>query len=150
MPWRDKSCGGFPDASANTLPRPIIEAGPFGVGAVNAAAQQRDPTPLLAWVRRLCGIRRSGPEIGWGGMSIIESDDPAVFALCSRHDGRSSIIPQSLDDKQRHSELKLDKYPTRELTEFLGNKIHEGSRTEDRVRDLDPYGYRCSVLIHTG
>lgn len=142
MQWRDKPCGGFSDASANTLPHPVIEAGPFGVGAVNAVAQQRDPSSLLAWMKRLCGIRRSCPEIGWGEMSIIESDDPASFAVCYRHDSKSIIIARNLDDEQRQFDLGLDDCAKCELVELFGNKIYDDSKIEGRIVNLDPYGYR--------
>jgi maltose alpha-D-glucosyltransferase / alpha-amylase len=142
MQWRDTSCGGFSEVPANALPHPIIEAGPFGIGAVNAVAQQRDPASLLAWMRRLCGIRRSCPEIGWGEMSIIESDDPAVCALCYRHDGKSIIIAHNLDDGPRQFELKWDACAAREFVEPFGNRIYDGRKIEDRAVDLDPYGFR--------
>lgn len=132
----------FSDAPFDRLPHPVIQAGPFGAGAVNAVAQQRDPTSLLAWTRRLCAIRRSCPEISWGEMSIIEIDDPAVFAYRYRHGAGSIIIFHNLGDEQCHFQLTLAECEVDDLVELFGNRIYESLKTGNRVVDLDPYGYR--------
>ncbi|WP_205821043.1 alpha-amylase family protein [Methylobacterium nonmethylotrophicum] len=142
MQWRDSSCGGFTDAPSETLPHPVIQAGPFGSGAVNAVAQQRDPTSLLAWMRRLCAVRRSCPEIGWGEMSIIGTDDPAVFIHRYRHGGKSIIILHNLGDETCQVELRLDSCEVEELVELFGNRIHEADNKKYHIIELDPYGYR--------
>lgn len=92
MQWSDEPSGGFSEARPETLIHPVIHGGPFGVEAVNAVAQQRDPDSLFAWMRRLCDVRHSCVEIGWGEMSMIETDSPAILAHRYRWKGNSIIL----------------------------------------------------------
>src|SRR3954453_16170227 len=79
MQWSDDRNGGFSNAKAADLVRPLA-TGTFGPKDVNVAAQRRDNDSLLNWMERLIRRRRESPEFGWGTSELLETPSPALFA----------------------------------------------------------------------
>jgi maltose alpha-D-glucosyltransferase/alpha-amylase len=80
MQWSSERHGGFSTAAdAAALRRPVT-AGAFGPEQVNVAAQRRDPDSLLSWFERLVRRRRECPEIGFGALTVLDTDAPSVLA----------------------------------------------------------------------
>ena len=140
MQWSNEPSGGFSTAPADKLLRPVIEGGEYGYEKVNVDAQQRDPGSLLHWMERLIRVRKQCPEIGWGDWEILETGDPAVFALrCCFRKG-TVITVHNLAGKP--AAVCLDGGGDgKPWTELLGDQPYalvDASKTIE----LEPYGYR--------
>lgn len=142
MQWSDEDNGGFSTVAEERLIHPVIMDGPYGARRVNALAQQRDPDSLLNWMRRLADVRQSCPEIGWGEMAIMESDDPAVFAHRMSWNGNTTVALHNLGGRPCRVRVALNDEEAGELTDVFGNKVYERDTGENRVFALDGYGYR--------
>ena len=59
MQWSGGLNAGFSAADPERLWLPVISNALYGYQAVNVESQQRNPTSLLNWTRRLIEIRRS-------------------------------------------------------------------------------------------
>ena len=59
MQWSGGVNAGFSTADPERLWLPLISDAVFGYQAVNVESQQRNPTSLLNWTRRLIEVRRS-------------------------------------------------------------------------------------------
>src|SRR3954468_10775273 len=57
MQWSDDRNAGFSDGDSAALYSPVISDAPFGFRGVNVRAQERVPTSLLLWMRRLIAVR---------------------------------------------------------------------------------------------
>jgi trehalose synthase len=79
MQWMDAANGGFSDAPARKLVRPVVPGG-YGPEHVNASSQRHDPDSLLAFMRTLIGRYRASAEMGWGEFALLAHDAPAVLA----------------------------------------------------------------------
>lgn len=91
MQWTAGKNGGFSDAEAADLRRPMVEGRKWGPAAINVAAQERDPQSLLKWMERLIRRRRECPEIAFGVLTVLPAADAAVIGL--RYDwGPCSLI----------------------------------------------------------
>jgi trehalose synthase len=106
MQWSAERHGGFTTADAPG--RPPLADGPFGFREVNVAAQRRDPHSLLNWIERLIRRRRECPELGWGAWSLLEQDDPAVFAHRADWGDATIVAVHNLAARATEAELALD------------------------------------------
>lgn len=89
-------------------------------------------------------MRKEVPEIGWGDFQIIETSDPAVFAM--RYDWRNNsvLFVHNLDEKPR--EIAFATGLPRDAGKMLVNLLAEDhSHADKRGRHrivIEPYGYR--------
>ncbi|HKI00832.1 MAG TPA: alpha-amylase family protein [Thermoanaerobaculia bacterium] len=145
MQWADEPNGGFSTAPPGTLLRPVISEGEYGYERVNVNAQQRDSGSLLHWMVRLIRVRKQCPEVGWGAWEILETGDPAVFALQYRFRGATVITVHNL--AARPASVRLgngEKSPDGSggpWVELLGDQPY-ALVDGDKAMELEPYGYR--------
>ncbi|MCZ2812767.1 MULTISPECIES: alpha-amylase family protein [unclassified Modestobacter] len=87
MQWTGGANGGFSEAPADQLTRPVVDGG-FAPEFVNVADQRRDPDSLLSFMKLLIRRYRESPELGWGGFQLLDQPHAAVLAhLCTWDDG---------------------------------------------------------------
>lgn len=79
MQWSSGRNGGFSAAAPRALVQPVVGQG-YGPEYVNVTDQRHDPDSLLSFIRALISVRRRRPEFGWGSFSVIDQDQPSVFA----------------------------------------------------------------------
>ncbi len=89
MQWTTGPNGGFSDAPAKAMRRPLVAGRKWGPAGINVQDQDRDPDSLLRWTERLIRRRRQTPEIAFGEWRVIEVPEAAVFAL--RYDWGASV-----------------------------------------------------------
>ena len=97
MQWSADRHGGFSVAGdADALVRPVTE-GAFGPARANAAALRRDPDSLLNWFERLIRRRRESPEIGFGTLTLLETEAvPSVLAHRCDWEGATIVAVHEL------------------------------------------------------
>ena len=79
MQWSAEPGGGFSSSRSGEAAH-LVTSGPYGIGAVNVADQERDPASLLHLVRALIRLWREHDEIASPHPDRLESD-PAVVAF---------------------------------------------------------------------
>ena len=138
MQWSAGPTGGFSDAPADRLVRPVPD-GPFGPDAVNVAEQRRRGDSLLRFITRLVHERREMPELGFGESRLLENEPPALFAHRSDWQGSTVICAHNLSAEPVSAELDLgrDVDGVEDLLELREHTVRDGRLT----MDLDGYGY---------
>ncbi|MBD3881480.1 alpha-glucosidase C-terminal domain-containing protein [Phormidium tenue FACHB-886] len=140
MQWSDESNGGFSTAPADKLIRPVINEGEYGYPQLNVIAQRRDSDSLLNWMERAIRMVKECPEIGWGTLQIIETDNPAVFAHCCQWQGGTVLAVHNLSRQACSVTLKWSS--DEHLIELLGDRPYEAiGKATDGIQ-LEGYGYR--------
>ena len=150
MQWSKGPNAGFSTAAPADVARPVVMDGPFGAERVNVADQHRDPDSLLHWTARLVRTRRECPELGWGGCTVLETGDPAVFAHGCRWREGEVIAVHNLAGRPAKARLRLDPPPSGPVLELLADRggRSAGGQRRDELVDLtheialEPYGYR--------
>jgi maltose alpha-D-glucosyltransferase / alpha-amylase len=142
MQWSAEPHAGF---TKNKKPiSPVISDGPFGFAHVNAAHQRRDPNSLLNWTERIVRMRKEVPEIGWGDFEILNTKDPAVFAI--RYDWRnnSALFVHNLAGTPREVSFRvgLPGSAGEMLVNLLSEDHSQAGRTGRHRFLLEAYGYR--------
>jgi maltose alpha-D-glucosyltransferase/alpha-amylase len=142
MQWSAEPHAGF---TKNKKPvAPVISDGPFGFSHVNAAHQRRDPNSLLNWTERIVRMRKEVPEIGWGDFEILNTKDPAVFAI--RYDWRnnSALFVHNFAGIPREVSFRvgLPGSAGEMLVNLLSEDHSQAGRTGRHRFLLEAYGYR--------
>lgn len=144
MQWSAERHGGFTTADAPG--RPALADGPFGFREVNVAAQRRDPDSLLNWIERLIRRRRECPELGWGAWSLLDQDDPALFAHRTDWGDATIVAVHNLAARATEAELALDADGV--LVDLFGTDELE---LDGRLRlSLQPFDHRWFRLRRPG
>ncbi len=140
MQWSRESNAGF--STAPELLRPAIADGPFGYRAgIDVDDQHREPRSLLHWMGRLITTRKQCPEIGWGSCEVLETGDPAVFAMRCEWNGASLVTIHNLADRCATVRLAALRDERRQIVELLGDTPEANVDGREPVA-LEPYGYR--------
>jgi trehalose synthase len=140
MHWSADRNGGFSSAPAAQLVRPLPR-GAFAPAKVNVEDQRRDPDSLLRFVRHLIRTRRETPELGWGTSTLIETDDPALFAHRCDWEDSTVIAIHNLGARPVNTELALGD-GAKGVHDLLGD-FEEPARRGGRLPvALDGYGGR--------
>jgi maltose alpha-D-glucosyltransferase / alpha-amylase len=91
MQWNSGVNAGFSTADPERLWLPLISNAVYGYQAVNVESQERNPTSLLNWTRRLIEVRRSTRVFGRGSIEFVKPDNHRVLAF-TRTLGRETIL----------------------------------------------------------
>src|SRR6202790_2386510 len=110
MQWNGGFNAGFSTADPERLWLPLISNAVYGYQAVNVQSQQRNPTSLLNWTRRLIEVRRLTRGFGRGSIEFLKPDNHRVLAF-TRTLGRETILTVSnLAGTAQAVELDLSRF----------------------------------------
>jgi maltose alpha-D-glucosyltransferase/alpha-amylase len=84
MQWSGGQNAGFSTATASALYSQPIADPVYGYAAVNVAAQLRDPSSLLHWMRNLIRLRKQFKVFGRGTLQFVPSSNPKILAYVRR------------------------------------------------------------------
>ena len=91
MQWNGGLNAGFSTADPERLWLPLVSNALYGFQAVNVESQQRNPTSLLNWMRRLIEVRQSTSVFGRGSIEFITPANHRVLAF-TRTRGRETVL----------------------------------------------------------
>jgi len=91
MQWSNGVNAGFSSADPERLWLPLVSNALYGYQAVNVDSQQRNPTSLLNWTRRLIEVRRSTRVFGRGSIEFLKPANHRVLAF-TRTLGRERVL----------------------------------------------------------
>jgi trehalose synthase len=140
MHWSADRNGGFSTAPAAQLVRPLPR-GAFAPAKVNVEDQRRDPDSLLRFVRHLIRARRETPELGWGTSTLLETEDPALFAHRCDWEDNAVIAIHNLGARPATAELALGD-GARGVHDLLGDFEEPAARSGRLAVTLEGYGGR--------
>lgn len=151
MQWNDGRNGGFSNAAASRLRRPLTD-GAFGPEHVNVAAQRSDPDSLLAFVALLVKRYRESPELGWADFSVLDQPHRQVLAHECRWDDRRIVAVHNLGPEGCTVPLALDDCDSsHHLLDLLASSDDIAIDDRGRVEiTLEGYGYRWLRLMTRG
>ena len=112
MQWSADRNAGFSEAESAALYSPVIVDPPFGYQGVNVQSQERMPTSLLKWMRRLIGVRKEYKAFGRGTWEPLHPDNRRVLVFLRRYKDEQILCVHNLSRFAQYVEL--------DLREFLG------------------------------
>ena len=150
MQWTAGPNGGFSEAPARRLTRPVVDGG-FAPEHVNVADQRRDPDSLLSFMKLLTRRSRECPELGWGEFELLEQPHPAVLAHLVRWDDGTLVAVHNLAAEPCTVPLRLDGCDaTHRLEDLLRECTTPLSDAGGAELALEGYGYRWLRVVAEG
>ena len=141
MQWSHAPNGGFSTAEPERIHPPLIVDPIYGYQAVNVAAQERHPSSLLTWMRRILEVRRSSSVFGRGSFALLHPRNHRVIAYTRVHDGETVLVVCNLSAASQAAELDLEPWAGAIPKEMFGGSVFPRIDREPYLLTLGPYGY---------
>src|SRR3954468_18264755 len=110
MQWSADRNAGFSEADTAALFAPLIVDPPYSYHTVNVAAQDRTPTSLLRWMRRLVGVRKQFRAFGRGTFEPLAPENRRVLVFLRRYRDEVILCVNNLSRFAQYVELDLRKF----------------------------------------
>ncbi|MGH2615181.1 MAG: maltose alpha-D-glucosyltransferase [Thermomicrobiales bacterium] len=120
MQWSNDRNAGFSRTDAARLYDPIITDPVYGYEAVNVEAQERLPTSLLEWMRRMIRVRKRYRAFGRGTLEFLNADNRKVLAYVRAYGDEVLLCVVNLSRFVQPSQLDLSAYDGWQPIELIG------------------------------
>jgi len=121
MQWNPDRNAGFSDAEVAALYSPVIADPPYSYHSVNVLAQERTPTSLLRWMRRLIGVRKKYRAFGRGTFEALDPNNRRVLVFLRRYRDETILCVNNLSRFAQYVELDLREFNGCVPLELWGN-----------------------------
>ncbi|MEX2175472.1 MAG: maltose alpha-D-glucosyltransferase [Pirellulaceae bacterium] len=146
MQWSADRNAGFSTADFARLVSPPVMDPLFGYPAVNVAAQERDSSSLLHWMRRLIAVRRRSACLARGSLHPLEPANRRVVAFVRRQqtaDGgeQAILVVANLSRASQPVELNLAEFSGLIPVEMFGRTPFPRIGAAPYLITLGPHGF---------
>jgi len=121
MQWSGDRNAGFSEAEGAALYSPVIADPPYSFHTVNVAAQERTPTSLLLWMRRLVRVRKRFQAFGRGSFEALDPNNRRVLVFLRRYRDEVILCVNNLSRFAQFVELDLREFAGWVPLELWGN-----------------------------
>ena len=121
MQWSPDRNGGFSTADPQRLYLPTVMDPVYGYQAVNVEAQQREPSSLLNWMRRILAVRKRHVAFGRGRLSFLRAGNRKVLAYLRSHGDEHILCVANLSRTPQPVELDLGRFKGMVPVELTGH-----------------------------
>jgi maltose alpha-D-glucosyltransferase/alpha-amylase len=146
MQWSPDRNGGFSRADTARLYLPPIMDPIYGFDAVNVEAQQRDPSSLLNWMKRMITVRQQHRAFGRGTLRLLYPRNRKILAYLREHDGDKILCVANLSRSAQAVELNLSDFRGHVPVEVLGRSPFPPVGDLPYLLTLPGYGFYWFVL----
>ncbi|HXV24591.1 MAG TPA: maltose alpha-D-glucosyltransferase [Alphaproteobacteria bacterium] len=146
MQWSPDRNGGFSRADPARLYSPAIMDPVYGYQSVNVEAQQRNPSSLLNWTRRLIAMRKAYHAFGRGSLSFLYPGNRKVLAYLRQYGAETMLCVANLSRATQPVELDLSGFKGRVPVEILGGTALPPIGELPYFITLPPYGFFWFLL----
>jgi len=120
MQWSPDRNAGFSRADPQRLYLPPIMDPVYGYEAVNVEAQNREPSSLLNWMRRMLAVRKGSKAFGRGRLSFLSPGNRKILAYLREYGEETILCVANLGRSAQPVELDLASYRGRVPLEMMG------------------------------
>jgi len=120
MQWSNDRNAGFSRADSARLYDPVITDPVYGFQAVNVEAQERLPTSLLEWMRRMIRVRKRFKAFGRGSLAFLSADNRRVLAYIRAHEDEVIFCVVNLSRFVQPTQLDLSAFDGWQPIELIG------------------------------
>ena len=120
MQWSGDRNAGFSRADFARLYAPPIMDTLYGYQAINVEAQERDPSSLLQWMKRLIALRKRYKVFGRGTLGFLHPKNRAILAYYRELDGEKILVVANLSRQIQPADLDLSQFRGLTPVEMFG------------------------------
>lgn len=124
MQWSSGRNAGFSEANPHKLYLPLIQDIDYHYESLNVEIQNRNPSSLLWWMKRIIAKRKQHKSFGWGDIKFLASDNSKIFAFTRTYKEETMLIVANLSRYSQPATLALENYAGQTPVEvFSKNKF---------------------------
>ncbi|ESR22589.1 maltose alpha-D-glucosyltransferase [Lutibaculum baratangense] len=146
MQWSPDRNGGFSRADPQKLFLPSVMDPVYGFQGINVEAQDRNPTSLLNWTRRLVSVRRNHKAFSRASVDFLYPGNRKILAFIREHEGEAILCVANISRTAQPVELHLQDYKGRVPVELLGRNAFPPIGELPYLLTLQPYGFYWFLL----
>ncbi len=120
MQWSAETNAGFSHTNPQRLYLPTITDPEFSYEAINVEVQERRPSSMLHWMRKMIAIRKRYQCFGRGKMVMLEPSDKSVLAYVREYGDERVLVVCNLGKRALAANLDLSAYAGAEAFEIMG------------------------------
>ncbi len=107
MQWNTNRNAGFSNGIPQQLYLPVVIDYEYHYETVNVETQQNNPNSLLAWMKRIIGLRQQSRALGEGSLELLHPKNPKVLAFLRRLGDECVLVVANLSRFPQYVELDL-------------------------------------------
>ncbi|MCU0490812.1 MAG: maltose alpha-D-glucosyltransferase [Chloroflexaceae bacterium] len=120
MQWTPDRNAGFSAANRQQLFLPVITDPEYHYEAINVATQQRNPSSLLWWMKRLIALRKRYKAFGRGSIEFLQPANRKVLAFTRSYEDERILVVANLSRFVQGVELDLSAFRGMVPVELFG------------------------------
>jgi maltose alpha-D-glucosyltransferase/alpha-amylase len=140
MQWTGDRNAGFSRADPARLFAPPVMDPVYGYQAINVEAQERSPSSLLNWMRRMLTLRRQHPTLGRGTFEPVATDNRRVLAYLREDATQQILVVANMARTAQPVHLDLHRFGGRHPVELIGNTELPPVGADPYFLTLGPHG----------
>jgi maltose alpha-D-glucosyltransferase / alpha-amylase len=141
MQWSADRNAGFSEAESAALYAPLIVDPPYSYHSVNVAAQEKTPTSLLRWMRRLVQVRCKHKAFGRGTFQALAPANKRVLVFLRSYGADTILCVNNLSRFYQYVELDLSKYEGWQPVELWGDTPFPMIENTPYLLTLGPHAF---------
>jgi maltose alpha-D-glucosyltransferase/alpha-amylase len=146
MQWTSDRNGGFSRCDPARLYLPVIMDAVYGHQSVNVESQQRNPSSLLSWMKRIIGVRRTNQAFSRGALTFVRPANRTVLAYVRTYENDTVLCVANLSRSAQSAQLDLRPWKGRAPMEMLGRSVFPRIGDDSYSITLTPYGFFWFLL----
>jgi len=146
MQWGPDRNAGFSKANPQKLYMPVIIDPEYHFESINAENQERNPSSLLWWMKRVIAMRKKFKSFGRGTLEFLNPENTKVLALIRKYGDESILVVANLSRYFQVAELDLSEYVGTVPEEMAGQNRFPAIKESPYVLTLGPHNYLWLLL----
>lgn len=141
MQWRSDRNAGFSKANPQKLFLPVIIDPEYHYEALNVENQERNPSSLLWWTKRVIAMRKRFRAFSRGDITFPASDNPKVLVFTRSYEGKTVLVVINLSRFSQVVEIDLSKHHGASPVEVFSRNRFPAIRESPYVLTLGFHDY---------
>jgi maltose alpha-D-glucosyltransferase / alpha-amylase len=141
MQWSPDRNAGFSRANPQQLFLPVVTDPEYNYEGLNVEIQERNPSSLLWWTKRILALRREFQAFGRGTLEPLPASNRRVLAYLRRHGSERILVVANLSRFSQFVELDLSEFRGSAPLELFGRVEFPRIGDLPYLLTLGPHGF---------
>jgi len=141
MQWNPDRNAGFSRVNPQQLYLPVVIDPEYHYQSVNVENQQRNPSSLLWWMKRLIALRGRHPSLGRGELRLVHQETPSILAFLRECGEDRVLVAVNLSRQPQATRLDLGDHAGSTPVECFGGARLPMVGREGYPLTFGPHGY---------
>ncbi|MEW6534426.1 MAG: maltose alpha-D-glucosyltransferase [Candidatus Auribacterota bacterium] len=147
MQWTPDRNAGFSKTNPQQLYLPVITDPEYHYEAINVETQDRNPSSLLWWMKRVIAMRKRLPALVKGEMKILIPSNGKVLAFTRSYQNETILVVANLSRFTQVLNLDLAEYEGYRPVEVFSLNEFPPIRRKPYVLTMSPYAHYWISLV---